>query len=354
MGKQSPVQTLSWQCAIPRTHQLISLEDLYPQPLHCTHLTLSVYIPHYAIHTPYSRLCSSVLCGREHLVYTPRLLGVHNLLYYTHFIIFCVWNTSYCAYMFCTHNVLHHPHLRIFITHEDTALYPYPTVFSIGNAFNLHTWCYPVLQPLPCTPTRRCCACRTCQHGLSSPCPRLSVPQHLPPLDCILNVGTGDLCAHAEFAGKYPADLVHSSAHNPRKGECPLPPDLMFLPSVFCPQGHTVTHHGSSHLPSDALDQTRQLPFLPRVHFGSGPSPPYLGWYLDISCEGFRGAGRGGTGLLLMQSRGGADRAAALAVGGRRPPRPPTLAAAGRAQSEQDLVPCSGYGALSGPAASLK
>lgn len=45
---------------------------------------------------------------------------------------------------------------------------------------------------------------------------------------------------------------------------------------------------------------------------------------------------------------------AALEVGGRRPPRPPPLRPA-QAQSELDLVPCSGYGELSArPAASLK
>lgn len=47
------------------------------------------------------------------------------------------------------------------------------------------------------------------------------------------------------------------------------------------------------------------------------------------------------------------DRVAALSVGGRllpAPQPPPT----GPAQSELDLVPCSGYGALSARAASLK
>ena len=53
------------------------------------------------------------------------------------------------------------------------------------------------------------------------------------------------------------------------------------------------------------------------------------------------------------------SRAAALAVGGRRPPLPPPEPAPAPAlpawaQSELDLVPCSGYGALSARAASLK
>lgn len=136
--------------------------------------------------------------GRTYTVYTPRLLGGHDLLYYTHFIILWVWNTSYCAHMFCTHNVLHHPHLRIFVTHEDTALYPYPTALSIGNAFNLHTWCYPVLQPLPCTPTRRCCACRACQRGLSSPCPRLSVLHSICLLWTIFGTLARVICVHMQ------------------------------------------------------------------------------------------------------------------------------------------------------------
>lgn len=54
-----------------------------------------------------------------------------------------------------------------------------------------------------------------------------------------------------------------------------------------------------------------------------------------------------------MQSRGAAGEAAALTVGGRRLPLPPPLRPA-RAQSERDLVPCSGYCALSARAASLK
>lgn len=49
------------------------------------------------------------------------------------------------------------------------------------------------------------------------------------------------------------------------------------------------------------------------------------------------------------------DRAAALSVGGRLLPSPPPPSRwAGRAQSELDLVPCSGYGALPARAASLK
>lgn len=53
----------------------------------------------------------------------------------------------------------------------------------------------------------------------------------------------------------------------------------------------------------------------------------------------------------------GRRQATALAVGGRRPPLPacaPPTQAAGPAQCELDLVPWSGYGALSARAASLK
>lgn len=96
-----------------------------------------------------------------------------------------------------------------------------------------------------------------------------------------------------------------------------------------------------------------RLPSLPRTcqGFGDQPALPWVAFGCPL--ERMEGAGQGGAGQALMQSRGAAGKAAALEVGGRRLPLPPPLRPA-RAQSEQDLVPCSGYCALSARAASLK
>lgn len=107
-----------------------------------------------------------------------------------------------------------------------------------------------------------------------------------------------------------------------------------------------------SSLPTD-IPWPAGFPRCPVPARGLGTSPHYLGSPLDVLWKGLEGAGQGGAGQALMQSRGAAGQAAALAVGGRRLPLPPPLRPA-RAQSEQDLVPCSGYCALSAGAASLK
>lgn len=78
-----------------------------------------------------------------------------------------------------------------------------------------------------------------------------------------------------------------------------------------------------------------------------------LGCLWTSSGRGWREQGKGGAGPALMQSRGGCRQGGCphggwSAAASAPAPRP------ARAQSELDLVPCSGYHALSAGAASLK
>lgn len=130
-----------------------------------------------------------------------------------------------------------------------------------------------------------------------------------------------------------------------------LLPSLMCLPKVPCPQLHfdpQMSQPNPSRLLTNA-PRPGGFPYCPAPAWGLGPSPHTTLHRLWTSSErGSREQGKGGAGAgrVLMQSWGGSEQGGCPRGGWSAAASAPACEA-GRAQSKLDLVPCSGYRALS-------
>lgn len=136
------------------------------------------------------------------------------------------------------------------------------------------------------------------------------------------------------------------------------PPDLDIYPHnplslgcIFTYKCPILAPPGSLQPPGQAASLTAQC--LSQVWEPTLPAHTTLGHLWTSAGRGWRAQGKGGAGPALMQSSGGCRRGGCphggwSAAASTPAPRP------ARAQSELDLVPCSGYHALSARAASLK
>lgn len=155
------------------------------------------------------------------------------------------------------------------------------------------------------------------------------------------HMGARDVCAQPEFAEKQPT--YHFM------GGGGTTPSLRAVPGLRVAFSPVNIPSAPLQPPCGGPPGQPAALAAQRLPGAWGPAHTTLGRLWTSSGRGWRARGRGGAGPALMRSRA----AAALAVGGRRLPPPPPPRPA-RAQSELDLVPCSGYCALSARAASLK
>lgn len=252
--------------------------------------------------------------------------------------IFGVQDTSYCPQIFCTHNVSYYSHLKTFIMHEATMQYPHPNNVQHRKQLYLHTLCYSVHTGLTLYTHLTRSHLRGTTRCLSS-----SIAPALWTIFCTL---ARAIRVHLQSLQRNtPLTLC---TDRPVTGErVPSPPDSDASPHSLPSPGPHVHHKPPTpNPPPTSASQEASFTAKRPPWSGARPALPSVAFGRRRG-RGSRERGRGRCGPALMQSR-----AAALAVGGRRPPPPPPAPAPAlpaRAQSELDLVPCSGYGALSGP-----